>query len=122
MFEQLPPPFKDIQTPVMVRSEEEQLVGYEFIKALRNLKLSMVPHLSLSSRHESPSNNEAIVVHLNGNQSYDRQKKVKIKSRKSGFKVVHNMLTRKWDVVKKDRQLSDLIKMATLLKTLGMHL
>jgi hypothetical protein len=122
MFEQLPPPFKDIQTPVMVRSEEEQLVGYEFIKALRNLKLSMVPHLSLSSRHESPSNNEAIVVHLNGNQSYDRQQKVKIKSRKSGFKVVHNMLTRKWDVVKKDRQLSDLIKMATLLKTLGMHL
>jgi hypothetical protein len=66
-----PPPFKDIQTPVMVRSEEEQLVGYEFIKALRNLKLSMVPHLSLSSRHESPSNNEAIVVHLNGNQSYN---------------------------------------------------
>jgi hypothetical protein len=114
-----PPPFEDIYTLVMVRSEEEQLVGYELIKALRNLKLSMVPHLSLSNRHESPSNNETIVVYLNGNQSYRRQKKVKIKSRKSGFKVVRNMLTRKWIVVKNDRQLSDLMVVTTLFEDIG---
>jgi hypothetical protein len=70
------------------------LVRYELIKALCNLKLSMVPPSSLSSRNESPLNNEAI-VQLNGNQNYGRQKKVKVKSRKPDFKVVWDMLIRK---------------------------
>jgi hypothetical protein len=67
---------------MIFRSEEEQLIGHELIKDLRNLKLSTVPPMFPSSRHETLSNNEAFVVHLKGNQSYDRQRRLKIKSRK----------------------------------------
>jgi hypothetical protein len=47
-----------IQTLGMFKSEYEQLIRHELIKALRKLKLSEIPHLSPSSCHESPSNNE----------------------------------------------------------------
>jgi hypothetical protein len=53
----------------MFRSEEEQLVGHELIKALRNFKLSPVSPLSPSNRHDSSLNSEAIIVHLKGTQS-----------------------------------------------------
>jgi hypothetical protein len=75
MVEQLPNPppssmspclSSHIQSPVGFRSEEEQSVGYEMFKALRKLKLSLVPHLPSSSHHESPLNSEAIVVHPKG--------------------------------------------------------
>jgi hypothetical protein len=56
------PSVEDMQTPMVFRSEEEQLVGHKLFKALRNFKLSTVPSLSPSSHHESPSNNEANVV------------------------------------------------------------
>jgi hypothetical protein len=86
------PAFKDwtVQAvdPEMFRSEEEQLVGHKLIKALREFKLSKVPPLSSSSRHESSSDIEATVVHPKGNQSSYRQRKAKFKSRKPGFKVV----------------------------------
>jgi hypothetical protein len=36
----------DIQTPEVFRSEDEQLVGHEFIEVLSMLKLSKVPPLS----------------------------------------------------------------------------
>jgi hypothetical protein len=98
----LPLPFENIQTPILFRSKDEQLVGHELIKALRNLELSMIPHLSPSSHHESPSHNEALVVQSKGNQSYNRQRKLKIKSRKSGFKLVRDMLTMKLVVVNND--------------------
>jgi hypothetical protein len=74
--------------PEMFRSEEKQLVGHKLIKALREFKLSKLPPLSSSSRHESSSDIEATVVHLKGNQSSYRQRKAKFKSRKPGFKVV----------------------------------
>jgi hypothetical protein len=63
-------------------------VGHKLIKALREFKLSKVPPLSSSSRHESSSDIEATVVHLKGNQSSYRQRKAKFKSRKPDFKVI----------------------------------
>jgi hypothetical protein len=83
-----PLPIVDIQTPEIFRSEEEQLVGHELIQALSKFKLSKVPPLSPSSRHDSSLNFEAIVVHLKEIQSSYRHRKVKSKSKKSGFKVV----------------------------------
>jgi hypothetical protein len=53
----------DIHTPEMFKSEDEQLVGHELIIALSKFKLSNVPPLSPSSRHESSSSFETIVVH-----------------------------------------------------------
>jgi hypothetical protein len=69
-LDNLPHPFIDIQTPVMFRSEEEQLVGHELTKSLSTFKLSLVPPLSPSSCHESPPSNNATVVHPKGNQSH----------------------------------------------------
>jgi hypothetical protein len=53
----------------MFRSEDEQLIGYELIKALKNFKLSLVSPLSPSISHESSSSNEAMVVHPKGTHS-----------------------------------------------------
>jgi hypothetical protein len=78
------PPTEDIQIPVIFISEEEQFVRHELIKALRQL----LPPFHPFSCHESFSNNEAIVVHLEGNKNYYRQRKVKMKFRKPSFKVI----------------------------------
>jgi hypothetical protein len=53
----------DIQILEMFRSENEHLVGHEFIKALSKFKLSNVPPLPPSNYHES-FEFEVIVVHL----------------------------------------------------------
>jgi hypothetical protein len=87
----LPP--VEIQTLEMFRSEDEQLVGHELVEALRKFKLSKVPPLSPSSRHESFLNFKTTIVHLKGN-SY-RQRNVKSNYRKLGFKVVQDLLTKK---------------------------
>jgi hypothetical protein len=96
------------------------LVGYELIKALRISKLSLLSPWSPVSHHESLLNNEALVVHPKDKQSCDRQRKPKIKSSKPSFKLVRDILTKKWVVTKKDRQLRGLTKVASLLKVLGM--
>jgi hypothetical protein len=44
-----PLPLVDIQTPEILRSEEEQFVGHELIEALSKFKLSKVTPLSPSS-------------------------------------------------------------------------
>jgi hypothetical protein len=119
------PPVDGIHTPGVFRSKEEQLVGHELIIALRKFKLSNVPPLSSSIRHESSSNIEATVVHPKGNQRSYQQRKPKFKSRKLGFKVVRDLLIKKWTVVKKDKNdphLRDLIEMVLLLETLGVTL
>jgi hypothetical protein len=67
----LPPPCEEFQTPLIYKSKEEQFVGYEFIKALRISKLSIVSPLSPVSHHESLSNNEALAVHPKDKQSCD---------------------------------------------------
>jgi hypothetical protein len=46
----------------------------------------------------------------------------KIKFRKPGFKVVRDLLTKKWIVIKKDRRVRDLVEVAMLLETLGVSL
>jgi hypothetical protein len=94
-------------------------MGHKVIQALSKFKLSKVPPLSPSSCHESSSNFEAIVVYPKENQSYYQQRKVKSKSRKSSFKVVQDLLIKKWIVIKKDPQVYDFIEMTLLLETLG---
>jgi hypothetical protein len=94
-------------------------VGHELIETLSWFKLSKILPLSPSSHHESSSNVEAIIVHLKENQSSYRLRKVKSNSRKVGFKMVQDLLTKKWVVVKKDPQLRDFVEMALLLETLG---
>jgi hypothetical protein len=63
-------PAEEIQTPMLIRSEAEQLVGHDLIKALANFKQMGSPSLKLNE-------------------------KTKNKSRTSGFKVVRNMLIKK---------------------------
>jgi hypothetical protein len=92
---------------------------HKVIQALGKFKLSKVPPLSSSSCHESSSNFEAIVVYPKENQSYYQQRKVKSKSRKSSFKVVQDLLIKKWIIIKKDPQVNDFIEMTLLLETLG---
>lgn len=105
-------PSEELQTPVLLRSETEQLVGQELIKALSNFKQSMVAPLSPHSRHDTSSEKETVVVHPEG--------KSKTKSRKPVFKikVVRDMLTKKWIVVKRDKQLSVLSEVTRLLEAL----
>jgi hypothetical protein len=45
---------------VIFRSEDEQLIRHELIKALRNFKLSPVSPLPSSNHHESFLNNETL--------------------------------------------------------------
>jgi hypothetical protein len=103
----LPPPREDFQTPLIFRSEDEQLVGYELIKALLISKLSLLSPLSPISHRESLLNNEVLVAHPKGKQSCDRRRKPKIKSSKPSFKLVRDILTKKWIIIKKDQQLRD---------------
>jgi hypothetical protein len=70
-------------------------VGHELIEVLSKFKLSKIPHLSSSSRHESSLSFEAIVIHPKENQSFYRQRKVKYKSIKSTFKMVRDLLIKK---------------------------
>jgi hypothetical protein len=74
-------------------------VGHELIEALSNFKLSKVSPLSPSSHDKSSSSFEAIVIH---SKEKHRQSKIKSKSRKSDFKVVRDLLTKKYIIVKKD--------------------
>jgi hypothetical protein len=104
----LPPSREDFQTPLIFRSKKEQLVGYELIKALRISMLSLLSTLSSITHYESLLNNEALIVHPKDKQSRDRQRKPKIKSSKPSFKLVRDILIKKWVVVKKDRQLCGL--------------
>jgi hypothetical protein len=91
----LPPLREDFQTPLIFMSEEEQLVGYKLIKASCISKLSLLSTLSPGSHHESLLNNEDLVVHPKDKQRCDQQRKPKIKSSKSSFKLVRDILTKK---------------------------
>jgi hypothetical protein len=106
----------------MFRSEDEQLVGHELIEALSKFKLSNVPHLSSSSCHESSLSFKAIVVHSKENQSSYRQRKAKSKSKKTCFKVVRDLLTKKWIIVKNNPQLRGFIEMSLMFNTLKVSL
>jgi hypothetical protein len=90
---------------MMSRSEAEQMIGYELIKALSNFKQSMIGHLSPSTHQNKSLEKKIVGMHPEGNQSHSRQQKIKIKSRKSDFKVIRDMLTKKWIFVKNNQQL-----------------
>jgi hypothetical protein len=70
-------PAEEIQTPMLIRSEAEQLVGHDLIKPLANFNQMGSPSLKLNE-------------------------KTKNKSWTSCFKVVLNMLMKKWGFIKKN--------------------
>ncbi|GJM92157.1 hypothetical protein PR202_ga08592 [Eleusine coracana subsp. coracana] len=51
-----------IETPLKIRSEAEQIIGHELIKALRNFKQNVIVSLSPSIRQNASFDKEAIVV------------------------------------------------------------
>jgi hypothetical protein len=59
----------------------------------------VVAPLSSSFGHVSPEK-EKVVVGIEGKPCYNPKLKNGIKSQKSRFKVVHDMLTKKWIFVK----------------------
>jgi hypothetical protein len=86
MVEQLPNPppssmspclSSHIQSPVGFRSEEEQSVGYELLKALRKFKLFLVPPLPSSNRHESPQTTKQLLYIQKGIRVTIDEEKVK---------------------------------------------
>jgi hypothetical protein len=60
------PPFEEILLPLMLRSEAEQLVGQELIKALSNLKHLVVAPLSPQAHQLSSFEKDSNVEYLNG--------------------------------------------------------
>jgi hypothetical protein len=79
------------------------------------------PELHRVAQVPSPPPKDSTVV-MEDPHSYNRQRKLKIKSRKSDFKLVQDMLTKKWIIVKNDRQLRDLVEVVLLLEALRMPL
>lgn len=55
-------------------------------------------------------------------QSFNHHRRTKIKSRKPVIKVVHDMLTKKWLFIKRDKQLSALVEVARFLEALRLPL
>jgi hypothetical protein len=100
------PIIDDVHTPSIIRCEAEQLVVHEFIKALSNLKHTMVALLSSSIRQNTSPKKEEIVVHLAGNLSCHQ--KLKFKSHEQVLKLVWNMLTKKYIIVTKYNKFSAL--------------
>jgi hypothetical protein len=82
---------QDIQSPMLFRSEAEQLCGHELLKALSNFKQSTVASLSPSIQQNKLLEKEGVGMHPEDNQSHSRQQNIKIKSRKSEFKVLRDM-------------------------------
>jgi hypothetical protein len=74
---------------------------------LSTFKHQVVAPLSPSFVHVSPQK-EKVVVSMEGKQCYNPKLKNGIKSQKSRFKVVHDMMTKKWIFVKAEKQLDDL--------------
>jgi hypothetical protein len=85
---------QDIQSPMLFRSEAEQLCGHELLKALSNFKQSTVASLSPSIQQNKLLEKEGVGMHPEDNQSHSRQQNIKIKSRKSEFKVLRDMSTK----------------------------
>jgi hypothetical protein len=61
-----------------------------------------------------------VCMHPEDNQSHIRKQKIRIKSQKSDFKVIRDMLTKKWIFVKKNQQLGSLPEVTSLLRALGL--
>jgi hypothetical protein len=74
------PSIEVVKTPVLFRSEAEQLLGFELIKVLSNFKHSLVAPSLLSTQQNTSLEKKAFEGHMEGNQSCSRQQKVKIES------------------------------------------
>jgi hypothetical protein len=96
---------EEIQTLEFLRSEAEQLVGHELIKNLGKFKQMVAA--PLSPRQNSSFEKKSIVLCPQGSQSFSLNRKIKNKSQARAFKVVCDMLMKKWVFIKRDKQLSD---------------
>lgn len=88
----------DIQSPLIIRSEAEQLTGHELIKALSSLKHDEIAPIPPSTMQNKSSNNEAIFASPEDNQCNNQNSKLKIESQKPVFKMVRDVLTKKIDL------------------------
>jgi biopolymer transport protein ExbD len=86
------------------------------IKNLGNFKQMVA--VPLSPRKNSSSEKKSIVVCLRGSRSFILNRKIKNKSHAPTFKVVHDMLMKKWIFIKKDKQLSVWSEVVRLLEAL----
>jgi hypothetical protein len=86
---------------LIIRSEAEQLIVYQLIEALSDLKENVVVPLSSSNLCAS------FETETVDNQQCSKKLKCKIKSHKPVIKVVRDMLTRKWVFIKKDKLMDD---------------
>jgi hypothetical protein len=112
-------PFIEVITILMLlRSEAEQRVGYELIKALGDFKQLTVPPLSPHTQLITSSVEKSTLNRLVDNRSFSHHQRIKIKSQKPVVKIVCDMLIKKWVFVKRDNQLSVLTEVARLLETM----
>jgi hypothetical protein len=63
----------------------------------------MVVPSSSSTQHNKLLEKKTVGMHPEDNWSLSRKQKIKIKSQKSDFKVIRDMLTKKWIFVKKNQ-------------------
>jgi hypothetical protein len=112
-------PFIEVITILMLlRSEAEQRVGYELIKALGDFKQLTVPPLSPHTQLITSSVEKSTLNRLVDNRSFSHHQRIKIKSQKLVVKIVCDMLIKKWVFVKRDNQLSVLTEVTRLLETM----
>jgi hypothetical protein len=82
------PPFEEIHSPLLLKSEAEQLVGQELIKALSDFKHLLVAPLSPQAHQLSSFEKDSNVEHLVNTQSISSQRKTKLKGQKPSIQVV----------------------------------
>jgi predicted house-cleaning noncanonical NTP pyrophosphatase (MazG superfamily) len=89
------------QTPLEIRSETDQLIGHKLVKALSNFKHDVVAPLSPTILCNTLAEKEAIVVSKKGNQWCNQKNFL----RGQTSKVVRDLLTKKWIIIKANKQL-----------------
>jgi hypothetical protein len=87
------------QTPLQTRSEADQLIVHALIKSLSSFKQNEIAPLSPSILYNSSSEKEVVVVSKTGNQGCNR----KLLFRKPNIKVIRDLLTKKWIIIKLNR-------------------
>jgi hypothetical protein len=86
---------------MLPRSDAEQLVGQELIKALNDFKRLVVAPLSPPAQQIYSSVKESNVKHLVSSQSFSCYQINKIKCQKSSVKVVRDLLMKNWIFIKR---------------------
>jgi hypothetical protein len=89
------------RTPLQIRSEVDQLIGHKLAKALSSFKHDVIAPLSPSILCNTSSEKEAVVVSKKGNQRCNQ----KLLSQRPNIKVVQDLLTKKWIIIKANKQL-----------------